>query len=177
MVAQIHTLRNRLAAARLTASAMIDGKLPSDKGNLQALAHLLDEVDALVASVPKYDLEDGVASERVVDVQEMIEAVAAEVALVAAAVNVALVVVKPPRVEIGCRVLRGRTNAIHETLERALRGLLMALPEGAEIVIAPRSADVVGFTVATPGSGLEETTVRLPGERVCEFRSPPPRPD
>jgi hypothetical protein len=71
MATQIHTLRNRLAKAVLTATALVDGKLRPDKANLSALAQALGEVSALVATVPKYALEDGAAGDHLVDTRKL----------------------------------------------------------------------------------------------------------
>ena len=85
MVTQIHTLRNTLAKALLMATAMVDGKLRPNKSNLQALAQTLDEVNAIVRRVPKYDLEEGGEHERLVDVRKMVDSVVRELELVSTA--------------------------------------------------------------------------------------------
>jgi hypothetical protein len=166
MVSQIHTLRNRLAAARLTAAAMLDGKLPPNPGNLRTLAQTLDEVNAIVASVPKYDLDGGAGDDPIVDVYDVIESVVEEFAMIASAVDVALVATKSPT---GCRVLRGRPGAMSQALEDELQPLIMALPRGSTIAIAPTAADALRLTVSVPGREPDNRSVRMPGKPVCSL--------
>jgi hypothetical protein len=195
MATQIHTLRNRLAKAVLTATALVDGKLRPDMANLSALAEALGEVSALVAAVPKYALEDGTAGEHLVDTRKMIDSVITELALISDATGVELTAEQPEPGDAGCRVLRGRSTAIYAALEGAAHLLLTALPSRSSVTIASRSAGILTLTVrladADPAAeaallerlasvverhgalvhALDEPEawcLHLPGERLCE---------
>ena len=167
MVTQIHTLRNRLAAARLTAAAMLDGKLPPNPANLRTLAQTLDEVNAIVASVPKYDLDGGAGDDPIVDVYDVIASVVEEFAIIASALDVVVVTTASPT---GCRVLRGRAGAMSEALEDALQPLIVTLPRGSTIAIAPTTTDALRVTVGVPGREPDVRSVRMPGKPVCSPR-------
>jgi hypothetical protein len=194
MATQIHTLRNRLAKAVLTATALVDGKLRPDKANLSALAQALGEVSALVATVPKYALEDGAAGDHLVDTRKLIDSVVSELALISDATGVALTAEPSEPGEARCRVLRGPSAAIYAALEGAAHLLLTMLPIRSSVAIAARSAETIMLTVrladadpATETALLERLApvverhgalvhaldapgtlcLHLPGERLC----------
>jgi hypothetical protein len=147
MVTQIHTLRNRLTKALLTATAMVDGKIRPSRSNLEALAQTLDEVNAMVAAVPKYALEDGDGSDRLVDTRKMIASVVDELTLISAATGVGLTAEDSEPGERGCRILRGRSKAMYAALEGAAHVLMTALPKRSSIAIASRSAEILTLSV------------------------------
>jgi hypothetical protein len=148
---QIHELRNRLTTAVLTATAMLDGKLPPDKANLQWLVHALEDVKSIVAAVSKYDWIRTSTGDQVVDIHDLIGSVVDELALVSSAADVRLIPVEPQPEILGCRMLRGRSNAMHGAVEGALHALVGALPPKASIEITPRSAQIVILTATVPG--------------------------
>lgn len=144
MASQIHELRNRLTTAALTATAMLDGKLPPEKRHLRELVNALADVTSIAATISKHDW--GQSADDQVDVQEIIRSVAADLALAASAAGVRLIVAEP--VGIGCRMLRGPSSAIQGALEDAVHALVNALPAGSSIVIAPRGAGRITLTAA-----------------------------
>jgi len=158
---QVHSLRNRMTTALLTAGAMVDGLLPADAKNLRDLAQTLDDLNGILATVPKYDLEpDSAAS--IIDVHEMIRAVCDDLALIASATSISVNILDDPAAA-GCRVLRGNRRHVGESFEGALRVLLTVLPAGAAVDIAPRSAGIVILTVTTPEHEPKNLTALLTG--------------
>jgi hypothetical protein len=150
MTAQIHELRNRLTTAVLTATAMLDGKLPTDKSNLQGLVRALEDVKSIVATVSKYDWDQTPADDQVVDVEDLVRSVVDELAVVSSAGDVRLVLLgSDPRLS-PCGLLRGRALEMHEAVEEALQALVSALPPRSSIRIAAGSGAVVHLSVTIP---------------------------
>jgi hypothetical protein len=151
MTAQIHELRNRLTTAVLTATAMLDGKMPPDKSNLQGLVRALEDVKSIIATVSKYDWDQTPADDQVVDVEELVRSVADELAMISSAGDVHLIVAgSDPRMS-PCGMLRGRAVAMHEAVEQALHALVSALPPRSSISIAAGSGAVVRLTTTVRG--------------------------
>jgi hypothetical protein len=193
MTTQIHELRNRLTTAVLTATAMLDGKLPTDKSNLQGLVRALEDVKSIVATVSKYDWDQTPADEQVVDVEDLVRSVVDELAVVSSAGDVRLLVAgSDPRMS-PCGMLRGHALEMHEAVEEAVQVLVGALPPRSSIRIAAGTGAVVRLTVAGlfdwqlaeahlsamapalesrggrvhPGSQPGEYCLHLPGRPVC----------
>jgi hypothetical protein len=193
MTIQIHELRNRLTTAVLTATAMLDGKLPTDRSNLQGLVRALEDVKSIVSTVSKYDWDQTPADDQVVDVEELVRSVADELAVVASAGDVRLSVAgTDPRMS-PCGMLRGHALEMHEAVEEALHALVSALPPRSAIQIAAGAGAVVRLTTAIPvdwqlaaahltaiapalesrggrvhlGSRPGEYCLHLPGRAVC----------
>lgn len=150
MTIQIHELRNRLTSAVLTTTAMLDGKLPTDKSNLQGLLRALEDVKTIVSTVSKYDWDQTPADDQVVDIEELVRSVADELALVSSAGDVRLIVAgSDPRMS-PCGMLRGHTLEMHEAVEEALHALVSALPPRSSIEIAAGAGAVVRLTTTIP---------------------------
>lgn len=160
MVAQVHALKNKMTTALLTAGAMLDGTVPSDKKNLRELVQALDEANRLLAAVPKYDLEPETKTESVIDVPDMIRTVAGDLALVSSATGVGLTVAADLP-ESGCQALYGNRRSIYEALESALHALMVMLPTGSVIDLAPRSPAVLALTVSFANGRPENLTEHL----------------
>ena len=158
MVTQIHSLRNLMTTARLTAGAMLDGVLPLDAENLRELAQTLDDANGLLASLRKYDLDPAAPDDRLIDIDEMIRSVADDVALVSEAAGVAVNVVAPAAADCGCRVMRGDRRVAYAAFEGAMRALVTTMPAGSVITIVPRSAALVGLILTSPGADPERLT-------------------
>jgi hypothetical protein len=190
---QIHELRNRLTTAVLTATAMLDGKLPTDKSNLQGLVRALEDVKSIVATVSKYDWDQTPADDQVVDVDDLVRSVADELAVVSSAGDVRLLVTgSDPRMS-PCGILRGHALEMHEAVEEAIGVLVGALPPRSSIRIAAGSGAVIRLTVVGqfdwqlaaahlaamapalesrggrvhPGGKPGEYCLHLPGRPVC----------
>jgi hypothetical protein len=150
MTTQIHELRNRLTTAVLTATAMLDGKLPTDKSNLQGLVRALEDVKSIVATVSKYDWDQTPAGDQVVDVEDLVRSVVDELAVVSSAGDVRLVVIgSDPRMK-SCGVLRGHALDLHEAVEGAVHALVSALPPRSSIRVAAGPGAVVRLTTTIP---------------------------
>lgn len=148
---QIHELRNRLTTAVLTATAMLDGKLPTDKSNLQGLVRALEDVKSIVATVSKYDWDQTPADDQVVDIEDLVRSVADELEVASSAGDVRLLVTGSDRRMSPCGILRGHALAMHEAVEEALHALLSALPPRSSIRIAAGSGAVVRLTATALG--------------------------
>jgi hypothetical protein len=150
MTTQVHELRNRLTTAVLTATAMLDGKLPTDKSNLQGLVRALEDVKTIVATVSKYDWDQTPAGEQVVDVEDLVRSVVDELAVVSSAGDVRLfVTASDPRMS-PCGMLRGHALELHEAVEEAVHALVCALPSGSSIRVAAGPGAVVRLTTTIP---------------------------
>lgn len=151
MTTHIHELRNRLTTAVLTATAMLDGKLPPDRTNLQGLVLALEDVKTIVATVSKYDWNKAPSGDQIVDVQDLIGAVVDELALVSSAADVRLIAADNESDSLCCRMLRGQSTAMHGAVEGAVHALLSVLPPKASVTVAARSAQVLTLTARVPG--------------------------
>jgi signal transduction histidine kinase len=151
MTTHIHELRNRLTTAVLTATAMLDGKLPPDRTNLQGLVHALEDVKTIVATVSKYDWRKAPSGDQIVDVQDLIRSVVDELALVSSAADVRLIAAENDSDSFCCGMLRGHSTTMHGAVEGAVHALVGALPPKASVTIAPRSAQIVALRVYAPG--------------------------
>jgi signal transduction histidine kinase len=151
MTTHIHELRNRLTTAVLTATAMLDGKLPPDRTNLQGLVHALEDVKTIVATVSKYDWSKTPSGDQIVDVQDVIRSVVDELALVSSAADVRLIARESDSDSFCCGMLRGPSTAMHGAVEGAVHALVSALPPKASITITARSAQVIVLSVYAPG--------------------------
>jgi hypothetical protein len=150
MTVQIHELRNRLTTAVLTATAMLDGKLPTDRSNLQGLVRALEDVKTIVSTVSKYDWDQTPPDDQVVDVDELVRSVADELAVVASAGDVRLIVGgTDPRMS-PCGMLRGHALEMHEAVEEALHALLSALPPRSSVQILAGAGAVVRLSTTIP---------------------------
>src|SRR5450755_3714203 len=118
MTTQIHELRNRLTTAVLTATAMLDGKMPPDKSNLQGLVRALEDVKSIIATVSKYDWDQTPADDQVVDVEELVRSVADELAMISSAGDVHLIVAGSDPRASRCDA-RGRGTGASRARERA----------------------------------------------------------
>jgi hypothetical protein len=161
---QIHELRNRLTTAVLTATAMLDGKLPTDKSNLQGLVRALEDVKSIVATVSKYDWDQTPADDQVVDIEDLVRSVADELEVASSAGDVRLLVTGSDRRMSPCGILRGHALAMHEAVEEALHALLSALPPRSSIRIAAGSGAVVRLTATA-------TWAPSPGNIACTCRA------
>lgn len=155
-----------MTTALLTARAMLDGTVPTDRKNLRELAQALSEANALLATVPKYDLEPGDDPDGVVDVAAMIRTVADDLSLVSSATGVRLTVAADPAGT--CRALRGDRQRIYAALEDALHALMVSLPAGSAITVGPRAADILELSVTfADGRPDRLECLSLPGTCLC----------
>lgn len=172
MPTQIHALRNHLTSAVLTATAMLDGKLPADAGNLRGLVRTLEDIRAIVASVSKYDWDESTSQEQIVDVRALMDAVVDDLTFVASAGDLHLSVEETSAERTGCYHLRGRRDLMHAALEETARMLVSSLPAGSCITFDCASGDTIALTATAPGTTPRRYGLSLPGRRLCSHPFP-----
>jgi hypothetical protein len=158
MAALIHELRNQLTNAMLTATAMIDGKLATNVGNLRELERALANLDGLLATAGTYDFEP-TASGSIVDLREVIHTVADELAVVAGAADVSLVLLRGP--DADCCAVRGPAGLLCAALDGAIRALVPQLPPGSSIALTPAAGAAVLLELAVPSPGTTPSLAAL----------------
>jgi len=143
-VTEIHELRNRLTTAILTVTAMIDGKMPSTRGNLQHVGQTLADIETIVA---KGRDEDWGGDDRFVDLAEIAARVIDAMMMLSAAANVNLILASPFN---GCRAFRADPRPIYRALDGAVQTLLRAAPAGSTLEIEQASAQSVNLVLHSP---------------------------
>jgi hypothetical protein len=129
----MHEVRNRLTAADLMLTAMIDGKQSPSLPNLTMLAATLAELKTLIAVCVTTPLPG------IFDINEIVETAAQRLALLAEAFDVRLECVQLRTDDVAGRLATGQLGTIRKAFEDVLAFLIRAFPAHGTLVIAPAS--------------------------------------
>jgi hypothetical protein len=147
MTSRIDELRNRLATAMLTVTAMLDGKIASNRANLERVSQSLADVQSIVLTVRNGDWEQSLSTTRLFELRDVIETVVRDLGLIASAAGTQLIVGTPDPAPEGCFALRGRPEQAYRAVEQAVRHLLRALPAATAVEITTPYAQVASVAV------------------------------
>lgn len=135
MEIDVHAFRNRLTAADLMLTAMIDRKLPPTLNNLTRLAETLAELKALISTAG-----NGADYTDLFDIDEIAATAGQRLALLAEAIDVRLERVPPGKGDGTQRLAKGKRYVIRKAVEDLLAFLIRAMPPQSILIIAPETA-------------------------------------
>lgn len=130
----------------LSITAMLDGKLPPSRPNLERVSASLADIHAVVVTVRNGDWDHSNSAHKLFELREVAESVVRDLALTASAAEANLVLAAEPEPP-GCLALRGAPEEAYRALDRVLRHLLTATPKITQIELSTPSAQLVRLTI------------------------------